>query len=69
MCNDNGQRTYTVFLLIVHKRGNGSTLVGTGPSLSTNLNGGMTDAEMVGGARNSAEGRRHLSRSGIMGDN
>ena len=57
------QRTYSVFLLIIHERSNGPTLVGTGSGLSTNTNSSTANAEMVSGARDSTEGRRHLVRS------
>ena len=41
----------------------------TGSSLSVNMDGSTGDAKMVGGSRNSAEGRRHLMRAVMRGDN
>ena len=64
-----GLGTYSVFLFIEHKGGDGLTLVSMGPGLSTNMDSRTADAKMVGGARDSTEGRRHLSRSGVVGDN
>ena len=55
-----GQGTYVVFLLIEHKRSNGLTLIGMGPSLSTNADGSIANAEMVNSAGDSMEGGRHL---------
>ena len=49
-----------VLLLVEHKRSNGLTLVGTGPSLSTNTDSGTANTKVVGSTRNGAEGRRHL---------
>ena len=54
------QGTYTIFLLVEHEGSNSPTLVGTGPSLSMNMDGGTANAKVVGSARNSVEGRRHL---------
>ena len=68
MNGNEGGRTYTV-LLIEHKWGDGLTLVGAGPSLSTNADSGMANAEMVGSARDSAEGRRHCDRVADVRDN
>ena len=56
------QETYLIFLLIVHKRSNGPTLVSAGPGLSTNSDGSMANAEVVDGTRDSVERRRHLVR-------
>ena len=52
-------RTYAILLLIVHKGCDGMTLVGVVTSLTVNLNGGMANAKMVGGAQDSAKRRRH----------
>ena len=57
------QGTHSVFLLIKHKRSYGLTLIGARPSLSTDTDGGTTDAEMVGGSRNGTEGGRHLIKN------
>ena len=48
-----------VFLLIKHERSNGPTLIGTGPSLSMNMDSGIANAEVVGGAGDGLERRRH----------
>ena len=54
------QGTYTIFLLVEHEGSNSLALVGTGPGLSINIDSGMANAKVVGSARNSVEGRRHL---------
>ena len=59
MRDNEGKRTHSVFLLIEHKGGNSPTLVGTGPSLSMDVDSSMANAEMVGDAGNSMERRRH----------
>ena len=64
-----GQGTYSILLLIEHEGSDGPTLVGMGSSLSTNVDGGTPNAEMVGGSRNGTEGRRHLMRAVMRGDN
>ena len=48
-----------VFLFIKHEGSDGPTLIGVGPGLATNTDSGTTDAEVIGGARNSSERRRH----------
>ena len=52
-------RTYMVLLFVIHEGGNGTTSVGTIPSLAVNTNGSTTNAEMVNGTRDSARRRRH----------
>ena len=69
MRNGEGQGTYTIFLLVVHEGSNGPPLIGTGPGLSMNADGSTANAEVVGGTRNGAEGRRHLIGAGDVGDN
>ena len=59
MCNNEGPGTYSVLLFIEHKGSNSPTLIGTGSSLSMNMDGSMANAEMVGSTRDGAEGRRH----------
>ena len=58
-----------IFLLVEHKRSNGPTLIGAGPGLSMNTDGGAANAELIGSARDGTEGRRHFV--GVMreGDN
>ena len=48
-----------VLLLVEHEGSNGLTLIGMGPSLSTNADSSAANAETVGGARDGVEGRRH----------
>ena len=55
--------TYATLLFIIHEGGDGPTLVGMGPSLPINTDSSMANAEMVGGAWDSVEGRRHCSKS------
>ena len=52
-------RTYTILLLIIHERSNGPTGVGTITGLTTNTDGGMADAKVIDGTRDSAGRRRH----------
>ena len=66
MCNNEGKGTYSVFLFIEHEGGDGLSLVGTRPSLSTNMDSSMANAEVIGGSQNGVEGRRHLMRV-VMG--
>ena len=54
-----GQGTYSVFLLVKHKRGNGLTLIGVGPGLSINVDGSTANAKVVSGTRDSMERGRH----------
>ena len=54
-----GQNTYLIFLFIKHEESNSPTLIGTGSSLSMNMDGSMANAEVISGARNGVEGRRH----------
>ena len=49
-----------VFPFIEHERSNGLTLIGTNPSLPTNVDGSTANAKMVGSAWDSAERGRHL---------
>ena len=58
--------TYAVLLLVVHEGSNGLTLIGTGPSLSTNADGSMANAKMIGSTGNSVERRRHLVKRLMM---
>ena len=58
-----------VLLLIVHEGGNGLTLIGTGSSLSMNVDSGMPNAEMVDSTGNGVERRRHLIEADDVGDN
>ena len=61
--------TYLILLFIIHKRSNGPTLIGAGPGLTANTDGGTANPKMVGRTRNSAEGGRHLVRMSDRGDN
>ena len=47
--------TYSIFLFIVHEGGNGVALVGMGPGLLSNMDGGTSNPKMVGGTRNGVE--------------
>ena len=58
------QGTYLVLLLIVHEGSNGVAGVGTITGLTTNTNGGSTNAEMINGAGDSTRRGRHC----IAGD-
>ena len=58
-CNDGSKGTYTVFFSIKHEGGDGPTLISSSPSLASNTDSSMANAEMVGGARDGVEGRRH----------
>ena len=60
MWNDNGKGTYLMCFFVEHERGNGPTGVGAGPSLSTNADGSMANAELVDGSRDSMKRGRHL---------
>ena len=59
MWNNKHRRTYAVFLLIEHERSNGLTGIGTITGLTTNADGGMTNAKMVNGAGDGARRGRH----------
>ena len=48
-----------VLFLIEHKRGNGPTSVGAGPSLSMNMDGGTANAEVIDGSWDSVGRGRH----------
>ena len=61
--------TYVVLLFVVHEGSDGLTLIGTGPSLSTNMDSSTANAEVIGSTRNSMEGGRHLSKSVDAEDN
>ena len=58
-----------VFLFIKHEGGNGPTHIGTGSSLPMDMDSSMADAEMVGGTRDGAEGRRHDKKCDVRRDN
>ena len=58
-CNNGRKGTYMVFFLIEHEGGDSPTLVSSSPSLASNTDSSTADAEMVGGAGNGMEGRRH----------
>ena len=62
-------RDLQILLLIVHEGGNGPTLIGMGPSLSTKADYGTANAEVIDGTGNGAERRRHLIGVGNVGDN
>ena len=51
--------TYTIPFLVEHKRGDGPASISTVASLTTNMDGSLTNAELVLGAGDSAGGRRH----------
>ena len=51
-----------VLLFIVHEGSNGAALISMESSLSTDVDGSMANPKIVGGTRDSAEGRRHLSK-------
>ena len=51
--------TYSVLLFVKHERGYGPTLIGAGPCLSMNMDSSTANAEVIGGARDSAKRRRH----------
>ena len=57
-----GQRTYMVFLLIVHERSDCLTSIGTVPGLTADMNGGTANAKVVNGARDGTR-RRYGSSS------
>ena len=59
MWNNKDKGTYIILFFIIHEGGNGPTLVGVRPGLSTNTDGGTVNAEVVGSSRDSAEGGRH----------
>ena len=57
------EETYAVLLLVEHEGSDVLTLIGAGSGLSANTDGGAANTEMVGGARNSTERRRHCDVS------
>ena len=59
MGNVGDKETYTVFLLVEHKRSNGPTGIGMVAGLAADTNSSMADAKMVDGTRDSTRRGRH----------
>ena len=53
------RETYTILLLVVHKRSNGLTSVGAVTGLTMDLNSGAANAEMIDSAGDSTRRGRH----------
>ena len=57
--SESERNTYAVFLLVIHKRGDGPTSIGTITSLTTDANSSTANAKVIDSAGDGAGRRRH----------